>query len=400
MDGHDRAAPLSGVRVLDVSNLWAGPMVGMFLADFGADVVKVEHPDNGDELRRWGHSKNGVGLFYKVVNRNKRAITLHLRDPEGQRLLRRLVAGFDVVVENFRPGTMERWGLGYDDLVEVREDLIMVRISGFGQYGPNSWRRGFGSLSNAFSGQAYAAGAAQGRPHTPGFGAADAQTGLAGAFATVVALRERDRSGLGQVIDLGIYETPFTLLGPHAIDYDQLGIVAGAPETTPQVAPTGTYGTKDDRLVFLSGSTQRTFTAVCRAIGRPDLVEDPRFATNSARAAHAAELDHELTATIGTIGCDQLCADATEGNAPIVEVLSIADIFADPHYRERENIAQLDDPELGSVRMQNVVPRLSRTPGAVRFAARAKAADNEAFYAEELGLSADELRELSQDGVI
>lgn len=396
MDGE----PLSGIRVLDVSNLWAGPMVGMFLADFGADVVKVEHPDAGDELRRWGHSKDGVGLFHKVVNRNKRSVTLRLSDPAGQDILRRLVPGFDAVIENFRPGTMERWGLGYDDLTAVREDLIMVRISGFGQHGPNSWRRGFGSLSNAFSGQAYAAGAAQGRPHSPGFGNADAQTGLAGAFATVLALRERDRSGRGQVIDLGIYETPFTLLGPHAIDYDQLGVVAGAPAATPQVAPTGTYVTKDDRLVFLSGSTQRTFTEICRALGRPDLVEDPRFASNAARVRHSAELDEELSATVGRTGCDRLCADAIEANAPIVEVLSIADIFADPHYLARENIVQVDDPELGAVRMQNVVPRLSRTPGEVRHAGRAKAADNEDFYAEELGLSEAELRELSQDGVI
>ena len=397
-----RPRPLDGVRVLDLSNLMAAPMAAMYLADFGADVIKVEHPERGDELRDWGRKKDDVGLFFKVANRNKRAITLNLSKPDGQQLARELVQHVDVVLENYRPGTMERWGLGWDDLSATNPDLIMARITGYGQTGPYRQRPGFGTLAEAFSGYAAITGYADQPPLLPAFGLGDASTAIHAAYAIALALLHRERNdGGGQYIDLGLYEGLFTLLGPHVIDYDQLGAVQErAGSQIPHVAPRNTYETSDKKWVAIAGATQRTFERICSVLEIEDLLEDPRFTTNQERVANADALDDRIQEAIGRLSLDEVMEQFDEAAAPVGPAHDIAGIFEDPHYRARENIVTVADDELGSIRMQNAVPRLSKTPGRVEHAGPPKGTSNAEVYGELLGLDAAELERLSDEGVI
>lgn len=396
-----RRQALEGVRVLDLSNLLAGPMTTMHLADYGADVVKVEHPERGDELRRWGHSKDDVGLFFKVLNRNKRTVTLDLKSPRGQELVRRLVPSFDVVVESYRPGTLERWGIGYEQLREARPDLIMLHVSGFGRTGPWSQRPGFGTLAEAFSGAAYISGFPDRPPLLPSFGLGDTSTAIFGAFAVMVALHNRDHGGSGQEIDLALYEGLFTLLGPQVVDYDQLGVVQERDGSRlPFVAPRNTYRTADDVWVAIAGSTQATFERICRALAIEELIGDERFATNRLRIVNCAALDDEIQAAIGRLDFDDVTARFDAAGAPIGPVLNVEQILAHPQYQARENVTAVPDEELGEVRMQNVAARLTVTPGRIEHAGPPKARHNDEVYGELLGLDGDALAELAAEGVI
>ena len=397
-----RAGPLAGIRVLDLSNLMAAPMATMYLGDFGADVIKTEHPERGDELRNWGRKKDGIGLFFKVANRNKRTITLNLSTPEGQDLARRLAAKVDVVVENYRPGTMERWGLGWDELSSANPGLVMARVTGYGQTGPYSQRPGFGTLAEAFSGYAAITGYADQPPLLPAFGLGDASTAIHTAYAIAIALLNRERNGgAGQFIDLGLYEGLFTLLGPHVIDYDQLGAVQERTGSRiPHVAPRNTYKTADGKWVAIAGATARTFERICEVLEIEDVLEDPRFASNQDRVANVEALDERIQTAIGALPLDDVLERFDEALAPVGPAHDIAGIFEDAQYRERGNIATVDDEELGPIRMQNVVPRLSETPGGIDHAGPRKGAYNDEVYGELLGLSADERERLAGDGVI
>jgi len=401
-DTPPRGGPLAGIRVLDLSNLMAAPMATMYLGDFGADVIKTEHPERGDELRNWGRKKDGVGLFFKVANRNKRAITLNLSKPEGQDIARRLAAQVDVVVENYRPGTMERWGLGWEELSSANPGLVMARVTGYGQTGPYSQRPGFGTLAEAFSGYAAITGYADQPPLLPAFGLGDASTAIHTAYAIALALLHRERSdGVGQVIDLGLYEGLFTLLGPHVIDYDQLGAVQQrAGSRIPHVAPRNTYKTADGKWVAIAGATARTFERICEVLAITDVLEDPRFATNQDRVANVEALDERIQQAIGTIALDDLLERFDEALAPVGPAHDVAGIFEDAQYEARGNIATIDDEELGPLRMQNVVPRLSETPGSIEHAGPPKGAHNAEVYSELLGLDAAELERLAGSGVI
>lgn len=393
--------PLEGLRVLDLSNLLAGPMSTMHLADYGADVIKVEHPERGDEMRRWGLQKDGVGLFFKVINRNKRTVTIDLGHPEGRDLVRKLAAEVDVVVENFRTGTVERWGIGYDDLVKVNPDLIMVHLTGFGRTGPLSHEPGFGSLVEAFSGAAYVNGHADREPLIQPFGLGDTSAAIFAAFAMMVAIYNRDQGHGGQEIDLGLYEGLFTMLGPQVVNYDQLGIVQeryGADN--PFVAPRGTYLTRDGHWVAISGSTQATFERICRALQLDDLITDERFATNAARIANGAELTALLRNAIHDRDRDELVALARKHQATMGPVNNIADMFEDAQVQARGNLVAIDDDELGSVRMQNVAITFSHTPGTITHAGPPKAAFNDEVFRDTLGLGEEEIRRLGESGVI
>jgi len=307
------ALPLQGVRVLDLSNFLAAPMAAMFLADFGAEVVKIERPGGGDEMRLWGNNKNGVGLYYKVINRNKKSVTLDLRTPFGRDVALRLARDADVVLENYRPGTLEKWGLGYDALSAANPGLVLVRVSGFGQTGPKSHRPGFGTLAEAYSGFAHVNGEADGPPLLPGFGLADSTTGLMAAFLTMVALKGREAyRGRGQVVDLAIYEPLFTLLGPQVINFDQLGLVQQRNGSRlPFTAPRNTYRTRDGRWVSMAGSAQSIFVRVLAALEVPRLVEDPRFADNRARLVNAVALDVELQKAFERFDLDEIRSAST-----------------------------------------------------------------------------------------
>jgi crotonobetainyl-CoA:carnitine CoA-transferase CaiB-like acyl-CoA transferase len=387
---------LSGIRVADISNFLAAPMASMFLGDYGAEVVKVEHPSRGDEMRFWGENKNGVGLYYKVVNRNKKSVTADLRTPIGVEIVKRLVRTADVVIENYRPGTLEKWGLGYDVLSEVNPRIVMLRITGFGQTGPYSHKPGFGTLAEAFAGAAHITGFPDRPPLLPAFGLGDSTAGLAGAFLTMVALFERERhGGRGQVVEFAIYEPLLTLLGPQVVNYDQLGLVQErSGSRLPFTAPRNTYRTRDGKWVAIAGSAQSIFERICRALERPELIADPRFRDNRIRMENAAELDAELQSAIERFDLDALIRRFEQHEAAVAPVNNVAQIFADPHYAARQNITAVPDEELGGpLRMQNVVGNFSRTPGAIRHAGPRLGEHNREVLVEELGFSEAELKD-------
>ena len=380
---------LDGVRVLDLSNFLAAPMAGMFLADFGAEVLKVERPGGGDELRQWGNNKDGVGLYYKVVNRNKKSVTLDLRTPFGRDAALRLASESDIVLENYRPGTLEKWGLGYEALSAHNPGMVLVRVSGFGQTGPNSHRPGFGTLAEAYAGFAHINGEAGGPPLLPGFGLADSTTGLMAAFLAMVALKGREANGgRGQVVDLAIYESLFTLLGPQVVDFDQLGKVQMRNGSRlPFTAPRNTYRTSDGRWVSMAGSAQSIFVRVLAALEVPGLAADPRFADNRARLVNAEALDVELQKAFARFDLTEIMRRFDKAQAAVAPVNDVAAIFADPHFQARENITSVVDPELGGpVRMQNVAGKLSDTPGAVRWAATRVGEHNREILVDRLGI--------------
>jgi crotonobetainyl-CoA:carnitine CoA-transferase CaiB-like acyl-CoA transferase len=400
-DREPRGLPLEGVRVLDLSNLLAGPMTTMYLADFGADVVKVEHP-RGDEVRMWGLSKDGVGLFHKVINRNKRAVTLDLATVAGAEVVRRMATEVDVVVESFRPGTLERWGLAYAELRALNDRLVMARVSGYGQEGPYASRPGFGTVAEAYAGYAAISGFPDRQPLLPAFGLGDASTAIHGAYAIMLALYERDTgSGRGQCIDLALYEGLLTMLGSHVVDHDQLGVVQPRMGgRLPFASPRNTYRTGDGDWIAVAGSTQATFERTARALGAEHLPADPRFSDNRLRIANAAALDAELQAVLAGLTTEDALERLWSAGAAAGPVNDAAAIAEDPHVVARGNIVHVDDGELGRIGMQGVVPRLQGTPGRVRHAGPTKGEHNAEVYRRWAGLSEDEVAELARAGVI
>ncbi|HEV2405965.1 MAG TPA: CoA transferase [Ktedonobacterales bacterium] len=400
-DQPERALPLEGVRVLDIATMAAAPWAAAYLAEFGADVIKVEMPVVGDHQRRWGTPKQGVGLFWKSMSRNKRSVTLNLGKPRGAEVFKRLVAEADVIIENFRPGTLERWGLGFETLRAVNPRIILLRVTGFGQTGPYAPRPGFGTLAESLTGFAHLTGHPEGPPTLPNMPLADGVAGVTGAFAVMVALYYRDaRGGVGQVIDLSLCEPLLRLLEPTLLDYDQFGIQRGRiGNRSDHVAPRNTYQCGDDRWLSLSASAQSIFERLMVAMGRPELREDPRFAVNSARVAHVVELDEIIGAWMRRHSRDEALALLEANEVAAAPVYDVADIFADPHYRARQSFVRVADPDLGEISLVNVVPRLSETPGRVRTTGPALGQHNVDVYGA-LGISPDELDALRRDGII
>ena len=393
------SAALAGLRVLDVSTLFAGPLAATMLGDFGAEVIKVEHP-KGDPVRYHGASKDGVGLWGKVVGRNKRGITLYLGSPEGQEVFRRLVASADVVVENFRPGTLERWGLGYEELSRINPGLVLVRVTGFGQFGPYSGRPGFGTLAEAMSGFAAITGEPDGPPTLPPFGLADGISALAAAFAAMTALRAREATGRGQVVDLAIIEPILTLLGPQPTVYDALGQVQ--PRTgnrSANNAPRNTYRTRDGRWVAVSTSAQSIAERVMHLVGRPEFVDEPWFASGAERAEHADELDEAVGSWIAERDRDEVVRAFEEAQAAVAPIYDVRDVLTDPQFAALGSLVRVPDPELGSVLMQNVLFRLSDTPGEIRSAGPSIGQHTEEVLGE-LGIDPDEIAELRRKGAV
>ncbi|PZT69731.1 CoA transferase [Streptomyces sp. SW4] len=394
------AAPLTGLRVLDLATLFAGPLAATLLGDFGAEVVKVEHPDRPDPSRSHGPSKDGVGLWWKLLGRNKRTITLNLSTPGGRRTLLRLAATADVVVENFRPGTLERWGLGWQELSEVNPRLVLARVTCFGQSGPYAHRPGFGTLAEAMSGFAAMTGEPDAPPTLPPFGLADSIAGLATAYAVMTALAARDRTGEGQVVDMAIIEPILTVLGPQPIWYDQLGLVQPRTGNRSQNnAPRNTYRTADGTWVAVSTSAQSVAERVLRLVGRPELTGEPWFATGAGRARHADVLDEAVGGWIARHTRAEVLAAFEEAEAAVAPVQDVRDVMADPQYRALDSVTTVDDPELGPLRMQNVLFRLSATPGAIRWAGRPHGADTEEVLTE-LGLTPGDLKLLREEGAV
>lgn len=393
--------PLAGVRVLDISTVYAGPLAGQLLGDFGADVIKIEHPTMGDPLRTHGPSKDGVGLWWKMVSRNKRCAALNLSSADGADLFKQLVAEADVVIENFRPGTLERWGLGYEQLVEVNPDIILVRVTGFGQEGPYASRPAFGTLAEAMSGFAAMTGEPDGPPTLPPFGLADGIAGISTAFATTVALYNRDaRGGSGQSVDLAILEPLVTVLGPQPSAYDQLGAVpVRRGNRSENNAPRNTYRTADDRWVAVSASATAIAERVMKLVGRPDVAEAEWFSSGSERAKHADLIDACVSEWVGARPLDDVVAGFEAADAAIAIVYEIDDLMADPQVQARDMITTVDDDELGALRMQNVLFRMSDTPGSIRHTGRALGADTDEILGA-LGVSAERLESLREQRII
>ncbi|MFJ1601113.1 CaiB/BaiF CoA transferase family protein [Streptomyces sp. NPDC088261] len=393
-------APLAGLRVLDLATLFAGPLAATMLGDFGADVIKIEHPTRPDPSRGHGPAKDGVGLWWKLLGRNKRAVTLDLSTPGGRDLLLRMAAEADVVIENFRPGTLEKWGLGWEELSTANPGLVLARVTGFGQFGPYSHRPGFGTLAEAMSGFAAITGEPDGPPTLPPFGLADSIAALATAYAVMTALAGRRITGRGQVVDLAIIEPILTVLGPQPLWYDQLGYVQ--PRTgnrSRNNAPRNTYRTTDGSWLAVSTSAQSVAERVMRLVGRPELAAEPWFATGGGRAEHADVLDDAVGDWIARHTRDEAMAAFEKAEAAIAPVYDIRDVMEDPQYRALDSVTEVADPELGPLRMQNVLFRLSETPGAIRWAGRPHGADTDAVLAG-LGLSAPEIAALRSEGAL
>jgi crotonobetainyl-CoA:carnitine CoA-transferase CaiB-like acyl-CoA transferase len=393
---------LSGITVVDAATLFAGPLAATILGDYGADVIKIEHPVKGDPSRGHGPAKDGIPLWWTMLGRNKQAITLDLGKPRGAEIAKRLLADTDVLIENFRPGTLERWGLGPDVLHRINPRLVIARVTAFGQSGPYAHRPGFGTLAEAMSGFAAITGDPQGPPTLPPFGLADGISALTCAQAIMTALYHRDaRGGTGQVLDLAIIEPMLTVLGMQAMAYDQLGIVQQRTgNRSVNNAPRNTYRTRDGRWVAVSTSAQAIAERVMTLVGHPEVVTEPWFATGAGRAAHADELDAAVAAWIAERDLGEVVTAFEEAQAAVAPIYDIADIFADPQYTHLDSLTTVDDPALGPVRMPNVLYRLSQTPGRIRWTGRARGTDNEQVYLNRLGLTSADLAELRENGVI
>lgn len=397
---NQHAAPLDGIRVIDASTIIAGPLCTQILGDHGADVIKIEHPSKPDGLRGHGHQKDGQPLWWKEVSRNKRGIALDLGNPDGAKVLKRLAAKSDVLVENFRPGTLERWGLGPEELLEVNPGLVIVRITGFGQRGPYSSRAGFGTLAESMSGFAHLTGPADAPPSLPAFGLADSICGIAASSATVMALRHRDSTGEGQVVDMSILEPILSAVGPSPTVYQQLGIVGDRNgNRSVNNAPRNTYLTSDGKWIAISTSAQSIAERVMRLVGHPEVIDEPWFTTGSGRVEHVDLLDDYVSTWVGARSLDVVVSAFTEAGAAIAPIYDAADVVNDPHIRETEMLTEVEDPDLGPLLQHNVMWRMSKSPGSIRFTGREHGADTNDVL-RQAGYADEELKNLRESGAI
>jgi formyl-CoA transferase len=396
------AGPLADLRVLEAGQLLAGPFCGQLLGDFGADVIKLEEPRIGDPMRQWGREKpHGLSLWWPVIARNKKSITCNLRVPRGQDLVRRLIPHVDVFVENFRVGTLERWGLGYDVLSKINPGLVLVRVTGFGQSGPYADRAGFGSIGEAMGGLRYVTGEPDRPPSRTGVSIGDSLGGIFAAMGALLALRARQTTGRGQVVDSAIYEAVLAVMESLIPEWQIGGYQrerTGA--ILPNIAPSNVYPTVDGAGLIIAANSDTVFARLCTVMKEPTLATDPRYATHSARGEHQAELDQRIAEWTSTKDSAVLLEELTAAAVPAGPVYRAADMLADEHFTARQSIVTLDHPGFGAFPMQGVFPRLSETPGRVRWAGPELGQYNQEIYEGLLGLNKGDLEELRQEGVV
>jgi formyl-CoA transferase len=394
--------PLRDVRVIELGQLLAGPFCGQVLGDFGAEVIKVEDPRHGDPMRQWGREKPyGKSLWWPVVARNKKSVTCDLRTADGQELVRQLVKRSDVLLENFRPGTLERWNLAPEQLWEINPRLVVTRVTGFGQTGPYASRAGFGSIGEAMGGIRYVTGSADEPPSRAGISLGDSLAALHAAIGTLVALHERELSGHGQVVDAAIYESVLAMMESMLPEWQQTGYQRERTgPVLPNVAPSNVYPTREGDTVLIAANQDSVFARLATVMQRPDLVTDERFATHSARGEYMEELDAQIADWTAGFTADELLEALHQAGVPAGRIYRAKDMFDDPHFAARDAIVRLSDPGLGEIAMQNVFPKLSATPGAVRSTGPALGASNDDIYRGLLGLGDDDLRRLTDAGVI
>jgi succinyl-CoA--D-citramalate CoA-transferase len=394
--------PLNGVRVTELGSFIAAPLMARTLADFGAEVIKVENPQGGDQNRGWGKNEGGASYSWYVVARNKKSVTCDLRQREGQELARRLAAKSDIVIENFRPGRIAEWGLGFDALRALNPKLVMVHISGFGQTGPYRDRAGFGSIAEAMGGARYLTAIPGHPPVRFGFPLADSVAAIYAAFGAMVALRHAQITGEGQEVDVALYEVVLQLLDDAILEYSGTGSIrqpSGA--TSNRAVPSGTYPCGDGHLVVIGGNSDSLFRRLMAVIGRPELADKPEYKTNAGRMAHADEINALIADWTGERTFTQVVAELNAGGIPSGTIYNTADIVQDAHFRAREAVVDAFIPEIGrTLGMQGVAPQLSATPGAIRWTGPALGAHNREIYQGLLGLQDDELEALHRKGVI
>lgn len=397
-----KPGPLDGLTVIEMGTLIAGPFCGQILGDFGATVIKIEDPKAGDPMRQWGRSlPKGHSPWWPVIGRNKHSVTLDLRTAEGQDIARRLIGGADVLVENFRPGAMEKWGLGYERLSADNPGLVMARVSGFGQTGPYSSRAGYALIGEAMGGLRYITGEPDRAPARAGISVGDSLAGLHAALGTMMALHARHRSGKGQIVDAAIYESVLSVMENLITEYGLTGYVRErSGSVLPGIAPSNAYPTKDGALVVIGANQDTLFRRLCDAMGRPELAQDPRYAGHAARGEHQAQLDALIADWTATLDADALLALMETSGVAAGRVYRAPDMLADPQFAAREAIVEVPHPVFGAVKMQNAFPRLAETPGAVRWPGPALGEHTDAVLAERLGLSDDEISGLRERGVI
>jgi crotonobetainyl-CoA:carnitine CoA-transferase CaiB-like acyl-CoA transferase len=394
---------LAGCKVIDVSSFLAGPFATTQLAEFGADVIKLELPGVGDALRKFGTvTECGETLPWLSECRNKKIASLDLRKPKGAELFKQLISDADILVENFQPGTMEKWGLGWDVLSAVNPRLIMVRISGYGQTGPYSGRPGFGRIGNAFGGLSYLAGYPDRPPVTPGSATIpDYLAGLYGAFGALLAMRAREQTGRGQVVDIGLYEPIFRILDELAPSFHLNGFVRErmGPGTV-NVVPHSHYPTKDGRWIAVACTSDKIYARLAEAMGTPEHAGNGKWGTVKQREAQRAVVDATVGAWTGTMDRDEVLTLCAAHEVPCGPIYSIEEIFADPQYKARGNIAYVEDPRVGVLAVPNVVPRLTETPGRIKWLGPSQGAHADHVYRERLGLGEAEIARLQEAGVI
>ncbi|MDO8297999.1 MAG: CaiB/BaiF CoA-transferase family protein [Caulobacter sp.] len=396
------AGPLEGLTVIEMGTLIAGPFCGQILGDFGAQVIKIEDPAVGDPMRQWGRSlPKGHSPWWPVIGRNKKSVTLNLRTAEGQAIARKLIGGADVLVENFRPGALEKWGLGYDSLAADNPGLVMARVSGFGQTGPYASRAGYALIGEAMGGLRYITGEPDRAPARAGISIGDSLAGLHAALGTMMALHARHRSGKGQVVDAAIYESVLSVMENLITEYGLTGYVRErSGSVLPGIAPSNAYPTRDGALVVIGANQDTLFRRLSEAMGRPELAEDPRYAGHAARGEHQAELDALIGAWTATLDAEALLALMETSGVAAGRVYRAPDMLADPQFAAREAIVETAHPVFGSVKMQNAFPKLADTPGGVRWPGPALGEHTDAVLAERAGLSPDDLKDLRGRGII
>ena len=392
--------PLSGLTVIDVGMLFAGPLVCTLLSDLGATVIKVEHPE-GDEVRRIGQFKNKESLWWRVTSRNKMLAAIDMKTAEGIAIVRRLVEGADILVENFRPGRLAEWGLDYDGLSKINPGLIMLHISGYGQTGPYRNRPGMGTLAESFSGFAETIGEPSGPPSLPMFPIADGVAAMVGAYAVLAALHARDKSGKGDEIDLSLYEPLLSLMGSMVIDYDQIGLIARRRgNRSTWSVPRNAYRTKDDKWVAVSSAANSIAKRMFRAIDRPDIADDPELATNPQRVKRIEECDGAIADWIKAHTQKEVLDRFLAFEVVAGPICDVEQLFQDPHVDARDTLVTLSDPALGNIRIQNIVPRFRNSPGKVRWAGKRNIGADTSDVLSNLGYSPYDIRRLQDAGVV
>lgn len=389
---------LDGIKVLDMSTLLAGPTCATMLGDHGADVIKVEHP-KGDDIRNWGDSVEGIPLWWKVISRNKKLIAVDLHDQRGRDIVKKLIMGTDILIENFRPGKLEKWGLGYDVLIELNPKLIILRVTGFGQTGPYSSFPGFGTLAEAMSGFANVTGEAYRPPTLPSFGLADGIAGIAGAFAAIAAIYKRDKTGMGEVIDLSLYDPLMWIVGAQIVEYDKTGKIQNRQgNRSTRTCPRNTYRTIDDKWVAISASADSIAYRLFNIMGMPEL--SIKYPTNRERVKHVEEIDTLVQDWIGKKTQDEVVELLRDSEVAIAPIYDAAQIYKDEHYRQRGSIVTLSDDDFGNITMQGIFPKFEKNPGKIKHPGKNSIGHDTDSILHSIGIDKDVINHLRKDGVI